>query len=91
VVLSAALRAETGLAAAARIDEVLATADRLIAETGARNLSAFVLVERAALAELRGDARQQEAHLRRAHEAFVQMGATGRARETAAALEKLAS
>jgi adenylate cyclase len=91
LVLSAALRADAGVAAAARIDEVLATADRLIAETGACNLTAFVLVERAVLWELRGDARQQEAYLRRAHEAFTRMGATGRARQTAAALEKLAS
>jgi class 3 adenylate cyclase len=43
-------------AAAPRIDDALATADRLIAETGARNLTSFVLVERAALAALRGDA-----------------------------------
>lgn len=64
-------------AAAPRIEEVLATADRLIAETGACNLTPFVLVERAALAELRGDARAQEAHLRHAHDAFTQMGATG--------------
>ena len=35
LVLSAALRAETGLGAASRIEAVLATADRLIAETGA--------------------------------------------------------
>jgi len=91
VALSAALRAETGIAAAPRIDEVLATADRLIAETGARNLTPFVLMERAALSEFRGDAREQEAHLRRAHEAFTQMGATGRAHQTAAALGKLAS
>ncbi len=90
VVLAAALRAESGVSAAARIDEVLATADRLIAETGACNLTPFVLVERAALAELRSDTRQQEEHLRRAHEAFMQMGATGRARLTAAALAKLA-
>jgi class 3 adenylate cyclase len=91
LVLSAALRAEMGLAAAARIDDALATADRLIAETGACNMTPFVLVERAALSALRGDARQEKAHLRRAHEAFSRMGATGRARETAAALAKLAS
>jgi class 3 adenylate cyclase/tetratricopeptide (TPR) repeat protein len=89
VVLAAALRAEMGVAAAPRIDEPLATADRLIAETGARNLTPFVLVERAAWSGLRGDTREQAAHLRRAHEAFTQMGATGRARETAAALEGL--
>ena len=91
VAIEAALRVDTGVPAAARIDEVLATADRLIAETGACNLTPFVLVERAALSALRGDARQQEAHLRRAHEAFTRMGATGRARQTAAALGKLTS
>jgi class 3 adenylate cyclase len=79
VALSAALRAIAGAGEAERIEEVLATADRLIAETGACNLTAFVLVERAGLAELRGETRQQESHLRRALEAFTQMGATGRA------------
>jgi hypothetical protein len=87
VTLSATLRAETGLAGAPRIDEVLGIADRLIAETGARNLTPFVLMERAALAALRGDAAQETTHLRRAHEQFERMGATGRARETAAVLE----
>ncbi|MBI1816960.1 MAG: hypothetical protein HYR72_18430 [Deltaproteobacteria bacterium] len=76
--LSAALRAEMGLAAAARIDDVLATADRLIAETGACNMTAFVLAERAALAELRGGTQQRETYLRGALEAFTRMGATGR-------------
>ncbi len=80
VTVSAALRAEIGRTAAPRIDELLAVADRLIAETGACNLAAFVLVERAALAELRGTLDEQTAHLRRAHAAFTKMGAGGRAR-----------
>jgi hypothetical protein len=88
VTLSAALRAETGLAAAPRIEEALATAERLIAEVGARNLTPFVLVERAALAALRCDAAEETTHLRRAHEEFTRMGATGRARATAAALDR---
>ncbi len=88
--LSRALRAETGVAAAPRVDELLATADRLIAETRARNLTSFVLVERAALAALRGDVRAQEDCLRRALEGFTRMGATGRARATAATLTELA-
>ena len=79
VALSAALRADAGVTAAPRIDEVLATAERLIAETGARNLTPFVLVEHAGLAELRGETQQQHTHLRRALELFTQMGATGRA------------
>ncbi len=87
VTLSAALRAEGGSAAAPRIDEVLGIADRLIAETGACNLTPFVLVERAGVAELCGDVRQHHECLRRAHEAFTHMGATGRARTTAAALD----
>jgi class 3 adenylate cyclase/tetratricopeptide (TPR) repeat protein len=91
VTQSAALRAATGLAAAPRIDEVLATADRLVAETGARNLTAFVLVERAALAALRGDVEQETTFLWRAREEFTRMGATGRARETAAALARAAA
>jgi hypothetical protein len=91
VTLSAALRAEAGLAAAGRVEELLATADRLIVETGARNLAAFVLVERAALAELRGAIGEQRAHLARARAAFAQMGATGRAREVGSALERIAT
>ena len=88
VTLSAALRAEIGVASAERIEEVLATADRLIAETGARNLTAFVLVERAELAALRADPARRAACLRSAHEEFTRMGATGRARTIAAALER---
>jgi hypothetical protein len=91
VTLSAALRAESGVAAAPRIDELLTTVDRLTADTGARNLVPFVFEERAALSELRGDAREQEVHLRRAHELFTRMAATGRARQTAAALGKITS
>jgi len=83
LVLSAALRAEAGLEAAPRIEAVLATADHLIAETGARNMAAFVLVERAALSELRGETQQRETYLRRAHGAFTQMGAGGQAARVA--------
>jgi hypothetical protein len=86
-----ALRTQSGAEAGPRIGEVLATADRLIAETGARNLTPFVLVERAALAELRGDARLQEECLRKAHEGFARMSATGRARAAAVALDRLAT
>lgn len=42
-------------------------------------MTAFVLVERAALAELRRELPQREALLRRALEGFTRMGATGRA------------
>lgn len=91
VTLSAALRVEAGLPAAPYLAELLATADRLIAETGACNLTAFVMIERAALAELRGMIDEQGAHLRRAHAAFTEMGATGRARTVGAALDRLAT
>jgi len=79
LVLSAALRAEMGLGAAPQIESVLASADRLIAETGACNMTAFVLVERAALAELRREMSPREAFLHRALEDFMRMGAAGRA------------
>lgn len=88
--LSTALRGANGVAAAHRIEELLATADRLITETGACNLTPFVLVERAALSALLSDVGQQQADLRRAHEAFTQMGATGRAHETTAELDRVA-
>jgi class 3 adenylate cyclase/tetratricopeptide (TPR) repeat protein len=91
VTVSAALRAEIGRTAAPRIDELLATADRLIAETGACNLAGFVLVERAALAELRGTLDEQVAHLRRAHAAFTNMGAEARARVVSAVLDRVAA
>jgi tetratricopeptide (TPR) repeat protein len=91
VTLSAALRAEIGPSAGQRIEEILATADRLIAETGACNLTAFVLVERASLAELRGMVDEQGVHLRRAHAALMKMGAGGRARAVGTVLDRLAT
>jgi len=78
--LAAALRAEGGHDAGRRIDEVLATADRLIAETGACNLAPFVLLERAASLE---DGPARRTLLERAHADFTRMGATGRARDVA--------
>jgi len=91
VTLSAALRAEIGVSAGQRIEEVLATADRLIAETGACNLTPFVLVERASLAELREMLDEQGSHLHRAHAAFTKMGASGRARAVWTVLDRLAT
>jgi hypothetical protein len=63
---------------ALRSEEVLA---------GARNLMAFVLVERAALAELRGDSQQQETDLRRASEELTRMGVRARALQFAPRLD----
>jgi hypothetical protein len=86
VALSAALRAIAGATEADRIEEVLATADRLIAESGACNLTPFVLLERAGLAELHRVAQQRETYLREAHEAFTRMGASRRAAQVATML-----
>ena len=75
-----------GHGAAARSEEVLGTADRLIAATGACNLTAFVLEQRAVLSELGGEVQERASYLRRAHEAFTQMGATGHAARLARGL-----
>jgi len=89
IILAQALRVESGLAVAAHADEVLASAERLIAATGARNLEPFLLVERAAWSALRGDREQQQAHLRGALEGFERIGAGGRVREVTALFGKL--
>lgn len=70
--LSTALRLEAGPDAAERIEAALATADHLIAETGARNLVPALQIARALLGA--------------AQAGFLEMGATGRAREVARAL-----
>jgi predicted ATPase/class 3 adenylate cyclase len=85
--LAAALRAGADAAETSRIDELLATADRLIEETGARNLAPLVLVERAARLTRAGDATQRRALLERARDEFTRMGATGHVREIALALQ----
>jgi class 3 adenylate cyclase len=79
--LSAAIRAQGDATAISRIEAILATADRLIAETGAHNLAPFVLLERAALLTRADDASLRRDLLQQAHDDFVRMGATGRARE----------
>ena len=85
--LAAALRAEGRPDAPQRIEEALATAERLIAETGARNLAPLLLLERAALLMRDEDAERRRDLLRRAHDAFVEMDAPARAREIARALD----
>jgi hypothetical protein len=72
---------EGGRDAAVRIDEALATAERLIAETGARNLAPLVLLERAALPTRPEDAARRRDLLERARDAFAEMGAPVRAQE----------
>jgi hypothetical protein len=79
--LATILRAQADPAEASRIETLLATADRLIAETGARNLTPFVHLERAALLTRAEDAGLRRALLERAQADFTRMGANGRARE----------
>ena len=62
---------------------MLATADRLIAETGARNLAPLVLLERAALLTRAADASLRRDLLQQAQHAFTRMGARGHVREIA--------
>jgi class 3 adenylate cyclase len=81
ILLATALRIEAGPDAARRIDAALATADRLIAETGARNLAPLVLLERAALPTRPEAAARRRDLLERARDAFVEMGAPVRAQE----------
>jgi len=87
VALSAVLRALAGSTEIERARDALATAERLIAETGARNLTAFVLVERAGLAELDGAPQEREAHLRHACELLTNFGAARRAAQLRDQLE----
>jgi class 3 adenylate cyclase len=84
--LSTALRLEAGPDAAERIEAVLATADRLITETGARNLVPALQIERALLLTRPEDGPARRALLDAAQAGFLEMGATGRAREVARAL-----
>ena len=81
--LTPILRIDADEATLARIDELLTTADKLIAATGARNLAPFVLLERAAVCQLRGETQQRLTHLRGAHAGFVLMGAAKPAAEIA--------
>ena len=69
LVLTPMLRIDADEARLAPIDELLTTADELIAATGARNLTPFVLLERAAVCASR------VAHLCGAHAGFVLMSA----------------
>ena len=85
ITLSEVLRAQADPANAARIEDVLATADRLIAETGACNLAPFVLLERAAL--LGADAPGRGALLEQARDGFLGMGAPVRARAVSLLLD----
>jgi class 3 adenylate cyclase len=84
IVLATALRAEGSNDAPHRIDDALALAERLVAETGARNLLPSLLLERAA--GLGAGDPLRRALLERAHAEFVRMGAPIRARAIEAEL-----
>ena len=80
-------RDDGGLAAADRITALLDEAEALIAATGARLFTPFVLVERAALAALRTDDAERLRLLREAQRLFTEVGAAGRAQALARELD----
>jgi class 3 adenylate cyclase len=86
ITLSKVLRAQGDPADAARIAELLAAAERLIAETGARNLAPLLWLERAALLARPDEEAERRALLERARDVFLAMGAPGHARQVEAQL-----
>jgi len=80
------LRALDGVAAKAAIEACLVRAEALVAETGARAQTPFLIEERARLALDLGDARDGACLLREAQRAFAEMGAAGHAARLAAVL-----
>ena len=77
---------QQGRSAAAAIDEALDEADQLVADTGARNLGALILLERAELAGGLADDAARERHLRAARALFEEMSAPARVAEIDALL-----
>ena len=73
-------RHSLGRSAADAIDALLREATGFVDTTGAQSLAPFVDIERAGVAQLRGDAHAHAEALRRAHAGFTAMGATGHAR-----------
>ncbi len=81
IILARIVRDEGGAAEAVRVAALLDEVDALVAGTGARLFTPFVLVERAELARLQGDD-ETRARLRgEATRLFAAMGATGQARK----------
>jgi hypothetical protein len=68
---------DDGAAEADRIVTLLDEVDAIVAATGARLFTPFVLVERAALAALHGEGEERVRLLRDAKDLFAAMGATG--------------
>jgi len=77
--LARVLLAQEGATAARAIEETLNDAERLIEQTGALSFRPLVLLERAALARLTGDAAARQRAMREAHRSFTEIGATGHA------------
>ncbi len=86
LVLARVLRDEGGADAAERIGVLLDETELVIQETGAALFTPFVLVERAALAALRGAVDERRRLLRTAEAGFAAIGAPARARELAGEL-----
>jgi hypothetical protein len=76
-----ALIARDGPRAAGDVEAILAEAQQLIAETGARIHLPDVHLARAELARLTGDEAARHRELRDAHRLFTEMGATVRAEQ----------
>ncbi len=85
-VLARVLLRQEGARAAAEIERALDEADRLVQDTGARNLGGLLLLERAELARAQGDAAARERHLRAARALFEAMSAPARVAEIDALL-----
>lgn len=80
------LRETAGVSAGPEIDAALRIAEARAEETGAVTFAPLLLVERAELARLGGDAAGHEALLRAALAQFVRIGATGHAERLSATL-----
>jgi hypothetical protein len=81
-----ALIARDGARASGAVEAILAEAEQLIAETGARIYLPDVHLARSELARLAGDEAARHRELREAHWLFTAMGATARAEQVAKAL-----
>jgi tetratricopeptide (TPR) repeat protein len=81
--LARVLLAQADATATGAIEEALDGAERLIEQTGAVSFRPLVLLERAALARLAGDAAARERALQEAHRVRTAIGASGHAERLA--------
>src|SRR5262245_54199907 len=86
VLRARALPARDGARAAGDVEAILAEAEQLVAQTGARLHVPDVHLARAELARLAGDEAARHRELSEAHRLFTEMGATVRAEQVAKAL-----